>query len=166
MDRRVFPWIAGGALILFGLYYLVRQARGGGHGHHHVGGGHNHDADPQGAHGHDHGGHDHAAETKRIDTGHGVLVLEVFEDGVPPRFRVRTEGAPATLPGATALSLETLRPDGTRQTFSFAARDGYLESLEEIPEPHEFTANLGVSHGGHAHHHDGSVRGTSTCRLR
>jgi hypothetical protein len=30
----VFPWIAGGALILFGLLYLVRQARGGGHGHH------------------------------------------------------------------------------------------------------------------------------------
>jgi len=38
----VFPWIAGGALILFGLYYLIRQVRGGGHGHHHFGGDHDH----------------------------------------------------------------------------------------------------------------------------
>lgn len=150
----VFPWIAGGALILFGLYYLVRQARGGGHGHSHFGGGHSHGVDDHGAHGHDHGGHDHDGETKRIDTGHGVLLLEVQEDGVPPRFRVRTEGAPATLPRAAALSLETLRPDGARQTFSFAARDDYLESIEEIPEPHEFTASLGLSHGDHAHRHE------------
>ncbi len=46
----VFPWLAGGALILFGLYYLVRQVRGGGHGHSH---GHSH------GHGHDHGEHGH-----------------------------------------------------------------------------------------------------------
>ena len=136
----VFPWIAGGALILFGLYYLVRQARGGGHGHSHEG--------------HDHGGHDHASDTKRIDTGHGVLVLEVYEDGVPPRFRVRTEGTSATLPPAATLSVETLRPGGARQNFSFAARDGYLESVEEIPEPHEFTASLSLSDGHHAHGHE------------
>lgn len=141
----VFPWIAGGALILFGLYYLIRQVRGGGHGHSHFGGGHDH-----GDHAHDHGGHDHDAETKRIDTGHGVLLLEVFEDGVPPRFRVRAEGVTA-LPRAAALSLETVRPGGARQTFSFAERDGYLESLEEIPEPHEFTASLSLSHGDHVH---------------
>lgn len=141
----VFPRIAGGALILFGLYYIARQARGGGHGHSHFGIGHSHGE-------HDHGGHDHASETKRIDTGHGILLLEVFEDGVPPRFRVRSEEA-ARLPGAGTLSLETLRPDGSQQAFTFAARDGYLESLEEIPEPHQFTASLSLSHGDHAHRH-------------
>jgi len=153
----VFPWVAGGALILFGLYYLVRQAQGRGHGHHHFGGGHSH-----GAHGHDHhgehshhghGGHDHASESKRIDTGHGVLALEVYENGVPPRFRVRSEG-PTALPRATALSIETMRPDGTRQGFTFAARGDYLESLEVIPEPHEFKASVCLSHGDHAHHHE------------
>ncbi len=150
----LFPWIAGGALILFGLYYLVRQWRGGGHSHGHFGGGHSHGGHDHGAHGHDdHAGHGHASETKRIDTGHGVLVLEVFEDGVPPRFRVRTEGALA-LPGEAALTLETQRPDGCRQAFSFADRGGYLESREEIPEPHEFTARVGLSHGAHAHHHE------------
>ncbi len=162
----VFPWIAGGALILFGLYYLIRQARGGGHGHSHFGGGHG-DQD-HGSHGHDHAGpdrsaqdhnghghsgHNHTSETKRIDTGHGVLVLEVFEAGVPPKFRVRADGASA-LPRAAALTVETLRPDGSRQTFSFAARDGYLESLDEIPEPHEFTARIAFTHGDHAHYHE------------
>lgn len=138
----VFPWIAGGALILFGLYYLVRQLRGGGHGHHHFGAGH--------SHGHDHGGHDHGSETKRIDTGHGVLLLEIFEEGVAPRFRVRAEGG-ATLPSAQDLEVETLRPDGTLQNFTFAARDGFLEAREEIPEPHDFTAAISFSHGGHLH---------------
>ncbi|CAM5285948.1 hypothetical protein AFEL58S_00047 [Afipia felis] len=140
----VFPWIAGGALILFGLYYLIRQVRGGGHGHHHFGGDHDH-----GKH-----GHNQASETKRVDTGHGVLLLEVFEDGVPPRFQVRAEGAATGLPRAAALSLETVRPGGARQTFSFAARDGYLESMEEIPEPHEFTASLSLFHGDHVHSHE------------
>ena len=120
----LFPWIAGSALILFGLYYLVRQMRGDGHGHSHFGGGHSHgdhDHDSHSHAGHDHGGHNHASETKQIDTGHGVLVLEVFEDGVPPRFQVRAEGT-STLPRAASLTIETLRPDGGRQTFSFADR--------------------------------------------
>jgi nickel/cobalt exporter len=33
-------------------------------------------------HGHNHR-HGHDVATRRIDTGHGVLALEVFEDGVP-----------------------------------------------------------------------------------
>ncbi len=39
---QVFPFIAGGVLILVGIYYLVRQARGG-HGHAHGAHGHHHD---------------------------------------------------------------------------------------------------------------------------
>lgn len=143
----VFPWIAGSALILFGLYYLVRQVRGDGHGHSHFGGGHSHE-------GHDHGGHVHAAESKRIDTGHGMLVLEIYEDGVPPRFWLRSEGGAEILPLAADLSLETLRPGGVRQVFTFTTRDDYLESTEEIPEPHEFTACLSLSHGAHTHRHE------------
>lgn len=33
LTGRVFPWIAGGALIAFGLNYIVRHLRGGGHNH-------------------------------------------------------------------------------------------------------------------------------------
>lgn len=152
----VFPWIAGGALILFGLYYLVRQARGDGHGHSHFGpgGSHDHGNHDHGGHSHGTGGPEHPSDVRWIDTGHGVLMLEVFEDGVPPRFRVRAEGDMATLPRPEALSLETVRPAGTRQAFSFVAHDGYLESREEIPEPHEFKAILALSHGNHRHGHE------------
>jgi nickel/cobalt exporter len=108
-------------------------------------------------HGHDHGsGHDHGAHAPggapRIDTGHEVLRLEVFEDGVPPRFRLRAESGHGWR--ASQVNLVTERPDGGRQIFSFVDRDGYLESMEEIPEPHEFTARMTLSHGDHGHHYD------------
>jgi hypothetical protein len=49
----IFPWIAGGALIAFGLYYLVRQGLGFEHAHHHFGAGHDfgHGTDDHGHHG-------------------------------------------------------------------------------------------------------------------
>ncbi|WP_043833532.1 nickel/cobalt efflux transporter [Muricoccus aerilatus] len=97
-------------------------------------------------HGHD---HDHAGEARRIDTGHGVAALEVFEDGVPPRWRLRFEGGDAW--PAASVSLETVRPGGARQAFAFADRGDYLESVQEIPEPHAFEARLRLDHSGHAH---------------
>jgi nickel/cobalt exporter len=106
-------------------------------------------------HGHDHGhghSHGHDAETRRIDTGHGVLALEVFEDGVPPRWRIRVESGHGW--PARAVTVATERPDGTRQAFRFADRGSYLESVEEIPEPHEFMARLELGHGDHVHSYD------------
>jgi nickel/cobalt exporter len=55
--------------------------------------------------------HDHDAETRRIDTGHGVVALEVFEDGVPPRWRIRTESGHGW--PVSAVTVETVRTDGT-----------------------------------------------------
>src|SRR5579859_1099480 len=106
------------------------------------GAGHDH------GHGHSHGqggGHDHEEEeAHRLQTEHGVLHLEVFEDGVPPRFRVRSEG----LAVDEALTVETIRADGSRQTFAFIGRGAYLESIDEIPEPHAFTAHVRFVAGG------------------
>ena len=51
-----FPWIAGGALIAFGLYYVIQQVRGKGHGHSHGFGGH---AQDHHDHDHDHSHHEH-----------------------------------------------------------------------------------------------------------
>ncbi|WP_305367254.1 nickel/cobalt efflux transporter [Sphingomonas sp. YR710] len=48
----------------------------------------------------------------------------------------------------------TERPDQSRQAFSFVDRGDYLESVEEIPEPHAFTARLSLGHGGHTHDYD------------
>ncbi|HWG04939.1 MAG TPA: CDF family Co(II)/Ni(II) efflux transporter DmeF [Beijerinckiaceae bacterium] len=96
-----------------------------------------------GHHGHGHG-HAHAAadearqaEHRQISTPSGAVILEIFEDGVPPRFRLRASGGPAVSAGGVAL--ETVRLDGSREAFTLLDRNGYLESAEEIPEPHAFT---------------------------
>ena len=103
---------------------------GGGHHHH----GHSHG----GGHGHDHGGHD---EEHSIVTPDGALALSVFEDGVPPVFRLRPQPGRAI---GTAATVETVRPDGTRQVFTMQDRGGWLESIETIPEPHQFTAQVRI----------------------
>jgi cation diffusion facilitator family transporter len=106
-----------------------------------------------GDHGHSHGSskardaHDHD-ETYHIATRDGVVVLEVFEDGVPPRFRLSSEAGHVVV--ARSVAIETVRPDGTRQSFSMADREEFLESVEEIPEPHEFTAHVLIDGEDHA----------------
>jgi cation diffusion facilitator family transporter len=131
-------------------------------GHHH---GHGHD------HSHD---RDHGEETRRVELGRLILEIEVFEDNVPPRFRVRTDSG--MLPGASDFAIETVRPDGSRQLFSFEQRGEYLQSCEEIPEPHAFVATVRLAqegrqhqgelqfeehdhaHGHGAHHRDNNMR--------
>lgn len=91
----------------------------------------------------------------------GWAEISVFEDGVPPRFRLHFSDAqryPHAPLAAESVVLETVRPDGARQSFGFREDMGYLESVEEIPEPHEFTVELTVQHEGSAH--KGSVRFT------
>lgn len=104
--------------------------------------------------GHDHGhDHDHGhSDMRRIDTGHGVIALEVFEAGVPPRWRLRTERGQVW--SAQDVRVSTERPDGARQDFAFVDKGGYLESIDEIPEPHQFMARLSLGHEGHSHDYD------------
>jgi Co/Zn/Cd efflux system component len=64
----------------------------------------------------------------------------VFEDGVPPRFRLRAEAGLVLM--ADAVTIETVHPDGDRHQFTMKEQDGYLESVEEIAEPHAFVANV------------------------
>jgi cation diffusion facilitator family transporter len=131
-----------------------------------------------GRHGHDHGssyaGHeqeyDHEHDQAHtLQTEAGPLLLEIFEDGVPPRFRLTFAGQ---APAAERVTIETLRPDGGRQVFDMTARDNYLESIDEIPEPHAFAAQVSLDRGGgvytidfeeheHAHgaaHRDNNMR--------
>jgi cation diffusion facilitator family transporter len=138
-------------IAFLGLFVNIASAwllSGGDHGHSH---GHSH------GHGHDdaHADH-HEDEIRRINTGHGFLLLEIFEDSVPPRFRVRFEDSQGRMPvpGGESLAVETIRPDGKRQNFTFVNHGGYLESVEEIPEPHAFTARIRLGHAGHVHSHE------------
>lgn len=118
------------------------------HGHSH---GHSH------GHGHD-DEHDHEDEAQRIVTSSGVVSLSIFEDGVPPIFRLASESAGWKIP-SPAISVTTVRPDGAQQSFTFADRGGYLESNEEIPEPHAFKVILRLPDSEHTvefkeHAHD------------
>jgi nickel/cobalt transporter (NicO) family protein len=100
----------------------------------------------------EHHHHHHGEEVRHVVTGRGPLTLEVFEDGVPPRWRLRFEAG--ALPAPEDISVETVRPDGTRQSFGFLARQDYLESLEQIPEPHAFKAVLRLRHGAEFEVHE------------
>lgn len=118
-------------------------------GHHHHGLGHGHPLD---------GSVEHV-----VATPYGAVVLSVFEDNHPPVFRLRAQGGSAV--AFPAAVIETVRPDGARQTFQMGDQGGFLQSAEEIPEPHEFTANLVVDDHSypvvfeeHAHSHDAAHR--------
>lgn len=97
-------------------------------------------------------GHGHGEDVRRIDTGHGLVAVEVFEDGVPPRWRIRTERGHSWAAGDVTVITE--RPNGARQAFTFVDRGGYLESVDAIPEPHEFMARISLGHSGHTHDYD------------
>lgn len=89
-----------------------------------------------------------------LDTGHGWLEIVVFEDGVPPRFRIhpcRANGVAVPLAKDTKLTLETSRIDGSNQRFQFEPGNGFWEATAILPEPHEFMATLTMGHGDHAH---------------
>ncbi|WDS00663.1 CDF family Co(II)/Ni(II) efflux transporter DmeF [Burkholderia ambifaria] len=113
------------------------------HGHSHGHGHHHH-------HGHAHDAHEHDEDAHRIFDQQGVFVVSVFEDGVPPVFRMAPATHDTKLVDASAVSVTTIRPDGTRQTFTMESRGAYLESTDDIPEPHEFKAIVRLNGREHA----------------
>jgi cation diffusion facilitator family transporter len=127
-------------------------------GHHHHGHGHGDEAHDQGQ-----------DESFAVATAAGPAVLSIFEHGAPPRFRLQWEGDGPRPAGP--VTLETERAGGVRQTFRFVDRGAYIESIDEIPEPHAFTARLRVrdeseqvlhfeehDHGHAAHGRDNNMR--------
>ncbi|WP_175752455.1 CDF family Co(II)/Ni(II) efflux transporter DmeF [Burkholderia anthina] len=129
--------VAGLLVNVASVWLLSGDHHGHGHGHHH---------------GHAHGDHherDHE-EAHRIVDRQGAFVVSVFEDGVPPVFRVTPATHETQRVDANAVSVTTIRPDGTRQTFAMQDRGGYLESTEAIPEPHEFKALVRLNGREHA----------------
>jgi cation diffusion facilitator family transporter len=104
------------------------------------------------------GGGDHQTIITATDTGMHIGVMTMMRHitsrrarepsssmcskMAPPRFRFHVENGP-TLSGQ-AVSIETIRPDGALQFFDMEDQGGYLESIEEIPEPHEFIAHVRI----------------------
>jgi nickel/cobalt exporter len=99
--------------------------------------------------------HQHAPHGGRIiNTGHGIVELEVAETGGPPRFRLYfydNSMAAKRFNDHDTVSVEILRPDGAKQSFELGASGLLMESVQEIPEPHEFEAVVTMRHGDHIH---------------
>jgi cation diffusion facilitator family transporter len=110
-----------------------------------MGGGHDHGH----SHGHAHLDHDHERDqVHSVRSSAGPVTLEIFEEGVPPRFRLSFA---QNTPAEGTVTIETVRADGARQVFAMRARAGYLESVDEVPEPHAFTARVSLDHGRNVH---------------
>jgi cation diffusion facilitator family transporter len=143
--REAIPIAAVGLLVNIASAWLLSE---GEHGHDH---GH--------SHGHHHHGHDdHEDEVRHIATESGMASLSIFEEGVPPVFRLAFSGKLSAL-DTSVVTVTTVRSDGARQTFSFVERDGFLESTSDIPEPHDFKVEVSLGGQRHdvvfeEHHHD------------
>ena len=109
----------------------------------------------------------HGPELNTIETPLGTIKLSIYEDGIPPHFRLSGVNADSFV-------VETKRNTGN-QVFPMAHKDTYWESTESIPEPHGFRADVtiiqngnsttyetyfkehshdhGREHGAHAHSH-------------
>ena len=114
---------------------------GGAHGHSH---GHSHGH----GHGDEYDGHAHEDESQKIFAPAGVFAVSIFEDGVPPVFRITPATGDSRLDVST-VSITTMRPDGAKQVFELTNRGGYLESIQDIPEPHAFKAIVRLADGEH-----------------
>jgi cation diffusion facilitator family transporter len=139
--------------------WLLSGGQHHGHGHAHA---HGQECDHE---------HDHGEEPRLVSFGTSTLAIEVFENNAPPRFRATAETG--VLPAASDFTIETIRPDGSRQLFAFRNEGAYMESRDEIPEPHAFVARVSLAQAGQrklrelefqehdhgaAHHRDNNMR--------
>ena len=151
------PIAVAGLLVNIASVWLLsgdHHGHGHGHGHHH---GHAHGA---------HDGHAHEEDVHTIFDRQGAFLVSVFEERVPPVFRVAPATRDTTLVDAKAVSVTTIRPDGTRQTFAMENRGGYLESVDAIPEPHAFKAIIRLNDREHELAFEEHDHGTSAAATR
>jgi nickel/cobalt exporter len=90
--------------------------------------------------------------THVIDTGHGLVRLQLETVDGRQHFVARgvaRSGRPIAL--HADVGVETRRPDGVRESFAFAERDGVAVSTAPVAAPHRFVATLRIAHGDHGH---------------
>jgi len=80
--------------------------------------------------------------------------VEIFENGVPARFRLSSEGRHGHQLSPDQIHVSLKRSDKRQETFTFNQRDGFLESEQVVAEPHAFMVRLSLDHGHHRHDYD------------
>lgn len=120
-----------------------------------AGGGHDHDE-----HGHSHGhGHDEAEAESQVKKGrHGGRLLEdssfslevsIFEDGVPPIFRLYGYDDDSPVAAEKLSAVVTLKRLGREPLrYTFTAEKDYLTSAQVVEEPHSFDVSVEANYAG------------------
>lgn len=107
-------------------------------------------------HGHsDESGHDEARGPhggKLFRDGDYTLEIKIFEDGVPPEFRIYTYRKDQALPAAQSTVQVTLDRLGREpQAIRFTPQGAYLRGDAEVVEPHSFKVAIEATEGGRRH---------------
>jgi nickel/cobalt exporter len=91
---------------------------------------------------------------RQVDTGHGLVGLDLRRDGGigAARFHLTTLSGHAW--AADDVTIAVTLEDGRRKVYRMVAKDGHLESVDAVPEPHLFTATITFNHDDHEHDYD------------
>jgi cobalt-zinc-cadmium efflux system membrane fusion protein len=81
--------------------------------------------------------------------GDFALEVTIFEDGVPPQYRLYAyqNGEPLD-PATVQATIELNRLDGEVNVFEFTAGEDHLGSPDTVTEPHSFDVKVSAKHGG------------------
>lgn len=87
-----------------------------------------------------------------LKDGDFAVEMTIFEDGVPPQFRVypTKEGKPVD-PKSVQLTVMLKRLGGETNTFPFEAEKDYLTGQGVVEEPHSFNVEVVAAEGGKRH---------------
>ncbi len=84
-----------------------------------------------------------------LEDGPVAIEVKIFEDGVPPEFRVWVHENGKPLPPEQAKLSVTLKRFGDiEQIVEFQPKEGFLQGRSEIYEPHSFITEWQLSFGG------------------
>lgn len=89
---------------------------------------------------------------RMLRTGDFAVEITIFEDGVPPEFRVYAyrDGKPLP-PSQVDLSITLKRLDGEVNRFAFKPEQDFLRGDGRVVEPHSFDVVVAAREGGQAH---------------
>ena len=89
---------------------------------------------------------------RMLRDGNFALEMTVFEDGVPPEYRLFTYRDDKPLPPGEVQATVTIRRlDGEVTTFGFRPEQDYLRGDATLVEPHSFDVAVTATEGGRRH---------------
>ncbi|GGN55960.1 cation efflux system protein [Novosphingobium indicum] len=89
---------------------------------------------------------------RMLRDGDFSLEVTVFEDGIPPEYRLYAyQGDKPLDPAKVDARVSISRLDGEKTTFAFKPQDGFLRGNATLVEPHSFDVAVVAKEGGRTH---------------